>query len=165
MADKTVIGTFKSRDKAEEAVDKVQQQAGIPQDKISVLAKDNGQNKTSQSNADNNQMTNDTVADGTTWGAGLGAGAGLLASAGALAIPGIGPVLAIGPIAATLSGGLSGGIAGGLLDWGIPEDTGRRYENEIKKGGVVCLVQANQNETSKVENVLEECGAQDVEVH
>jgi hypothetical protein len=57
-----------------------------------------------------------------------------------VALPGIGLVLA-GPIASVLAGAGAGGAAGtligGLVGAGIPEKRAKKYESDIKKGGIV----------------------------
>ena len=106
------------------------------------------------------------VSEGTTWGGALGGLTGLLAGAGALAIPGIGPIIAAGPLAATLSGAVAGGVAGGLIDLGIPEDRGRYYEEEVKRGKILAVIESDDdNKLEDAVDVLREYGANDVETH
>lgn len=99
---------------------------------------------------------------GTAWGSALGGVAGLLAGVGALAIPGIGPIVAAGPLAATLSGALAGGIAGGLLDLGIPDAEGRQYEEEVKKGKILAVIESSDAKIDDAATILRQHGAQDV---
>lgn len=159
---KLVLGTFDDRESAERAADQLQQ-AGVDRGDISIVARDDqggGQGRQDQGGAGMNQAS-----DGAWWGAGIGAGAGLLASAGALAIPGIGPLLAAGPIAAALSGAVTGGLAGGLIDWGLPEESGRRYEEAVKQGRILCACRCDEDQVDRVEAVFQETGADHVEVH
>ncbi|HEX6990074.1 MAG TPA: general stress protein [Bacillota bacterium] len=159
---KIVLGTFGDRQSAEHAAERLQQ-AGVDRGDISIVAKDDrrgGQGREGEGGAQMSQAQ-----DGAWWGAGLGAGAGLLASAGALAVPGIGPLLAAGPLAAALSGAVTGGLAGGLIDWGLPEESGRRYEEEVKRGRVLCACRCDEDRVDRVEAALKETGADHVEVH
>ena len=105
------------------------------------------------------------VSEGITWGGALGGIAGLLAGVGALAIPGIGPVVAAGPLAATLGGAVTGGVAGGLLDLGIPENRGRFYEEELKKGKMLAVVQTDTGRIDEAAQILRDNGASSVESH
>ncbi|HEY8450415.1 MAG TPA: hypothetical protein VIL95_08050 [Bacillota bacterium] len=157
---KVVVGTFPSREQAERGAERLQR-AGFSRDAISLVSKgERGAEQRQES------MTNlGEATGGAMWGAGIGAGAGLLASAGALAIPGIGPLIAAGPLAATLSGAAVGGLAGGLADWGIPEERGRFYEEEVRAGRVLCAVEADEGEEDRAEQALREAGAANVEVH
>lgn len=163
---KIVVATFPSRSDAERGISRLQE-GGFSKDEISVVAKDDrGQGGQGlQQNTGNQGMFGDTT-EGVSWGAGIGAGAGLLASAGALAIPGIGPLLAVGPLAAALSGAAVGGLAGGLMDWGIPEERGRFYEEQVRSGQALAAVRVQNDEKAReAERILREAGAQNIEVH
>jgi len=159
---KIVLGTFDDRQSAERAADRLQQ-AGVDRGDISIVTKDErgGQGQDRQDQG----ASMSEASEGAWWGAGIGAGAGLLASAGALAVPGIGPLLAAGPLAAALSGAVTGGLAGGLIDWGLPEESGRRYEQEVKQGRVLCAVRCDEDRVDRVESAFREAGAHHVEVH
>jgi len=152
---KTVLGVFKSKDKAEEACKEIRER-GFRDSEINLVAKgDGGKGDTGRG------MFN----QGTSTGAAVGGAAGLLASAGALAIPGIGPIVAAGPIAATLSGAVTGGVAGGLIDWGIPEERGKYYEGKLKEGNVLAVIKTSDDKASQAEDILKKNGAFDVESH
>lgn len=107
----------------------------------------------------------DDITDGALSGATWGGLAGLALGAGALAVPGVGPLLAAGPIAAALTGAATGGIAGGLIDWGIPEERGRHYENKVREGNVLAIVHVSDKKADNAAQVLREHGARDVEIH
>ncbi len=109
--------------------------------------------------------------EGATAGAGTGAvvgGAlGWLVGIGALAIPGVGPFIAAGPIMAALAGvgvgGTVGGIAGALVGLGIPEYEARRYEGQVKGGGILLSVHTESSDlTKRAKEILERTGAQDI---
>jgi uncharacterized membrane protein len=110
-------------------------------------------------------MGTDNVADGTATGGVIGGLAGLAVGAGALAIPGIGPLIAAGPIAGLLSGAATGGIAGGLIDWGIPQERGKFYEEKVKQGNILVSVRTSANRINDAADTLRRNGARDVEVH
>lgn len=155
---KTVISTFPERNSAERAVSELRGQGF--DNEISIVARDEGR--------ENNQTTalgGDSVTDGTATGGAIGGLAGLALGAGALAIPGIGPLVAAGPIAGMLSGAATGGITGGLVDWGIPENRGKFYEDKIKQGNIMVSVRAGDNNINTAADTLRRHGAQDVEVH
>lgn len=155
----TTIGVFNSHHQAERAVEALHDE-GFTEDEISVIAKD------TRGGDSQNDGGMDSVADGMAWGGGLGALGGLLAGIGALTIPGIGPIVAAGPLAATLSGAVAGGIGGGLLDMGIPEDRGREYEEDVKQGRILCIVETDDEDRSEdAVRILQESGADDVETH
>lgn len=164
----TVIGVFRDISTAEAAV-KALRNKGFRDNEISILAKDS-QKRTGRGNSSDMETGSDfggtdSIADGTTWGGALGGVAGLLAGVGALAIPGIGPIVAAGPLAGVLSGAVTGGVAGGLLDLGIPEERGRQYEENLKQGGILAVIETSEDKVSDASSILRQNGAKDVESH
>ena len=159
----TVIGTFGSREQAEKAV-RALRNKGFTEDEISVVAKRSDKQGDFETAGDDMGGMG-KASDGTAWGSALGGVAGLLAGVGALAIPGIGPIVAAGPLAATLSGAVTGGVAGGLLDVGIPEDRSRYYEEEVKKGRFLAVIDTDSGMVEDAARIMRDNGAADVESH
>lgn len=160
----TTVGVFSSRQEAEQAVETLHEE-GFTEDEISLVARDEGEG---DSGSDGGQMAGggmDDISDGAAWGGGIGAVGGLMAGAGALAIPGIGPILAIGPLASALTGAVAGGIGGGLIDMGIPEERGQQFEEDVKQGRVLCIVESDGNRTNDAARIMREAGADSVETH
>lgn len=164
----TTIGVFESHEQAERAVNKLKQ-TGFSEQEVSLVARGRGgqgkQAGRGDMEAGDEGFAGGDMSDGAMWGGGIGAVGGLLASAGALAIPGIGPIVAAGPLAAALSGAVAGGVAGGLLDMGIPEDRGRQFEQEVKQGRILCVVEADDARVKEAARILREAGARNVETH
>lgn len=75
--------------------------------------------------------------------------AALVAVGTSIAIPGLGIVIA-GPLAAAIAGAgagaATGGIVGALVGWNIPEERVKRYEEGIKKGGILMGVRPRNDE-------------------
>ncbi len=97
----------------------------------------------------------------------LGGALGWLMGVGALAIPGLGPFIAAGPVMAALAGagvgGTVGGIAGALIGMGIPEYEAKRYEGQVKDGGILLSVHSDNSEwTKRGKEILKRTGAQDI---
>lgn len=167
----TIVGVFNNQDQAEKAVNEIRR-AGITDDKISIVAKKDrinredrgGDVEVGETGAEMSYADQDLTTGATTGGV-LGGAAGLLAGAGALAIPGLGPIIAMGPIAAGLSGAATGGLAGSLVDLGIPRSRGEHYEEEVKKGGILAVVEADQSKINDVANYMRKNGARGVETH
>jgi len=161
----TVIGVFRDVTSAENAV-RALRDKGFGDNEISIIAKDDQKGRTgNQGMETGDDFATDSMADGTAWGGALGGVAGLLAGMGALAIPGIGPIVAAGPLAGVLSGAVTGGVAGGLIDLGIPEERGRQYEEDIKQGGVLAVVETSEDKVNDASSILRENGAKSVETH
>jgi len=156
---KSVIGVFNSRSDAEQGVKDLRSQ-GFTTEEINIISKDGG-NQTRQGS----EYVEDDITDGALTGGTLGGIGGLLLGAGALAIPGVGPVLAAGPIAAALSGVVAGGIAGGLIDWGIPAEAGKRYEQHVAQGRILTIIRSDAAKVNQAAQILRQNGAQDVETH
>lgn len=159
----TVIGVFDTRDKCEQAV-RTLRERGFRDNEISVLAR-GAERRGAAGGGRGDFEAGADVGEGVTWGGTLGGLAGLLAGIGALTIPGIGPVVAAGPLAATLGGAVTGGVAGGLLDLGIPEDRGRAFEQDLKAGKMLAVVQTDASRLEEASQVLREKGANRVEAH
>lgn len=156
---KSVIGVFDGRNNAEQAVNSLRAQ-GFTTEEINIVSK----NKNTR-NTQGNESFEDDITDGTLTGGTLGGIGGLLLGAGALAIPGVGPIVAAGPIAAALSGVVAGGIAGGLIDWGIPAEVGRRYEQHVAQGGILTIIRSDATKANQAAQILRQNGAKDVETH
>ena len=157
---KTVLGVFNSVSQAEKAADDLQRK-GISRDEISIVAKE----ASAKRGGDRDRGANQDLSQGVSTGGAIGGAAGLLAGIGALAIPGVGPIIAAGPIAAALTGAVTGGVAGGLVDWGVPEESGRRYEGHVKEGKIVAAIKCADDKVEDCAEVLRSNGAFDVETH
>ncbi len=68
-------------------------------------------------------------------------------------------------MAAGLTGAAAGGLTGSLVDMGIPEDRGNYYEEEVKEGNIVAVIEAKDEMVNEVVDSLENNGARDVESH
>ncbi len=156
-ATKTVIGVFDSDHQAEQAVHELRR-SGFSDNEISVVGPDSGKH-----GQQGQHGGADGVGNGATWGAGIGGTAGLLATAGALAIPGFGPIIALGPLAGTLTAVAGGGIAGALVDFGIPHDQSKHYEQDVKHGKFLAVLKTAQD-AHKAERCLKDQGATDVRI-
>jgi len=159
---KTVLGVFENTSQAERAVDDLQRQ-GFNRKEISIVAKESKVGRGDRSRGD--MEAGQDISGGITTGGAIGGVAGLLAGVGALAIPGLGPIVAAGPIAAALSGAVTGGIAGGLIDWGIPEDVGQRFEQRVREGKILAVVRTDDNKINEAADIFRRHGAGEVETH
>ncbi|MEW5921077.1 MAG: general stress protein [Bacillota bacterium] len=161
---KAVIGVFSHEDRAKEAINDLKSQ-GFGDREISLIAKDKQGEGGERDRGDRFTMERQDLSEGVISGGALGGIAGILAGAGALLIPGVGPIIAAGPLAAFLTGVVGGGIVGGLVDYGIPEERGRYFENRVKQGDILVTIKVEDNEVDKVTSLLKRYGAEDVESH
>jgi hypothetical protein len=159
-----VFGIYPSLTSVEIGVDELKS-AGFRNTDISVLFSE------SAGSRDLAHEKSSKAPEGASTGAGtglvLGGALGWLIGIGALAIPGLGPFIAAGPIMAALAGagvgGTLGGITGGLIGMGIPEYEAKRYEGQVKNGGILLSVHSDTSEwTKRAKEILKRTGAQDI---
>ncbi|MFC4775917.1 general stress protein [Paenibacillus sp. GCM10023252] len=141
---KKIVGVFHSQDEAIRAIESLKRQ-GYTSDEISIVAKN--RDDVNDVSEETGTMAPEGLASGAAAGGVLGGVTGLLAGLGLLAIPGIGPILAAGPIAATLTGAAvgagAGGLVGGLIGLGIPEEEAKQYNDYVKEGRILVLVESD----------------------
>ena len=153
-----VIGAFRNEHDANKAVSQLRA-SDFKTEEINIISK-----KRTEGDR-RSEYYDDDVTDGAFTGSTIGGIGGLILGAGALAIPGIGPIIAAGPIAGALSGALTGGIAGGLIDWGIPSQSSKRYENRVAQGDIVAIIRTTSAKVNEAAKILRQYGAEDVETH
>ena len=159
-----VFGIYKSSGMAERGVDDLLR-SGFANEDISVLLPD--QQSTRDFAHEKNTKAPEGTAVGVTAGGAIGGTLGLLAGIGALAIPGVGPLIAAGPIMGALAGlgvgGAVGGLIGALVGMGLPEYEAKRYEGQIKAGGVLLSVHCDSSDrVTRAKEVLTLTGAEDI---
>lgn len=162
MNDNLVSAVFDDRSEAERAVSQLRQ-AGIDDNKISVIAKSGDDDKPVATDGAGEEVAKDVIGS-----AALGAGAGTLLGIAALAIPGVGPLVAAGAIASSAIpgaaltgaaiGAVTGGIVGMLKDHGVSDDDAIYYENSINQGGVFVSVDATGMDREVAEDILYNSG-------
>jgi len=159
-----VFGIYPSITSVEIGVDELKS-AGFRNTDISVLFPE------SAGTRDFAHEKNTKAPEGATTGAGtgviLGGALGWLVGIGALAMPGVGPFIAAGPVMTALAGagvgGTIGGIAGALIGMGIPEYEAKRYEGQVKDGGILLSVHSDSSDwTKRAKEILKQTGAQDI---
>lgn len=160
----TVIGVMQEISQAEEAVSSLRER-GFGDNEISIIARDDEQNQGYAGGGEDITFADQNLSDGTATGGAIGGVAGLLMGAGALLIPGVGPIIAAGPLAGALTGAVTGGIAGGLVDFGIPEERGRQFEERVKEGDILVAVKTNEKKVDSAASILRRFGAKNVESH
>jgi len=164
MNNVAVYGIFSSRPAVENAVSQLKAE-GFRNSDVSVLfASSDG---TKEFAHQNSTKAPEGMAAGALSGATVGGALGWLAGIGTLAIPGVGPFIAAGPIMAALGGigvgGALGGMTGALIGLGIPEYEAKRFEGQLKSGGILLSVHADDSKwVKKAREILERSGGEDV---
>jgi hypothetical protein len=159
-----VYGMYRGRDHLDRAIEGLKD-LGFKNTDISVLFPE--KDKSKQFALQHNTKAPEGALAGGGTGLVVGGALGWLAGIGALAIPGVGPLLAAGPIVSAIAGAgvgsAIGGIAGALIGLGVPELEAKRYEAEVKKGGILVSVHCSDLRFAEsARKVLERTGAKDV---
>jgi hypothetical protein len=146
---------FRDRDSAENAYGSLTSR-GYTKDDINLLMSDDTRKKHFTDDGRETEIGSKAL-EGAGTGAAIGGAVGATLAAIAaigttLALPGLG-LLVAGPIAAALAGagagGATGGLIGALVGAGIPEERVKRYEEGIKKGGIVMGVTPRSDEDAE----------------
>lgn len=139
-----VTGLFKDKESAENAY-RLASQAGYSDSDINVVMSEETRERYYGKNATLETEVGNKLAEGAAIGGTVGGtigaiAAGVAAIGTALVLPGLGLWVA-GPVAAAVAGAGAGGVAGGfvgaLIGWGIPEDTLKEYEENVKQGDIL----------------------------
>lgn len=168
---KTIVGIFDTYDRAEMSAMQIKER-GLKTDDISIVQKHREVGKDGPTGAmwgntetSGGRGVNDNISDGVMTGGVFGGLAGLVLGAGTIMIPGLGLIAAAGPITGLLSGAVTGSIVGGLVDLGIPESSGRRYESDISTGMVLLSMRTDEDKISQLASILRSNGATSVDTY
>lgn len=163
-----VTGTFRDADAADRAYNDFRSR-GYTDDDIHVMMSDDTRKRyheRSDASIDEGSKALEGAGTGATIGGSIGGVLGAIAGIGAtVALPGLGLAIA-GPIAGALAGagagGAAGSLVGALVGAGIPEDHAKRYEEDIRDGGIVMGVHPRDEDHDYVSSRYSEYGAANV---
>ena len=169
---KRAAGLFYSRDEAEAAVRDLRD-AGYDMDRVSVIARDADKIDGHETTEEIGNKADDGAKTGALTGGALGGITGLLVGLGTLAIPGIGPILLAGAeataIATTLAGAgigaAAGGLIGALIGLGIPEEKAKIYNDRVKGGSFLVIVNGNSAEITRAESIMQRNGVEEFGIY
>jgi hypothetical protein len=143
---------------------------GFPREKISVIAPGTPEAEHVHVVGSGVEHAED-MAIGAVGGGLLGGALGALVGMFVIAIPGIGPLLVAGPLAAAISsagvsmvvgagaGAVGGGVLGALSWAGITHDEAHVYEEFLRRGGTLVMVQATNANRELATEILHRDGA------
>jgi hypothetical protein len=164
---KTTVGLFASRSDAEDAVARLRA-AGIPDDRINLLAPGAERELRRVPTSDTEQPGVGTALGGVV-GAAAGAAGGMQAAVAVSAlVPGIGPVVALGLLAGALIGAGGGAVVGGAVEdslgGGVPKDELFLYQDALRQGRTVLfVVGSDDDQAALVRRILYEAGAESLD--
>lgn len=145
-----VSATFKTRPAAEAALTSLEA-IGVTDKQISLVMSDDTRGKSF--NMEENSKLPEGAATGAAAGGVVGTIVGALSTATALAIPGINVVVAGGIVSALAglgAGATAGGLVGAMVGAGIPEHEAKIYEDEIKNGAILVVVDPKDDDQQNV---------------
>lgn len=147
-----MTGLFPDRDSAEMGYNALTER-GYTKDDVNVAMSEDTR-KTHFAQAGTETELGNKAAEGAGVGGAIGGTLGAIAAAVAavstsLVVPGLGLVIA-GPLAAAIAGAgagaMTGGLVGALVGWNMPEERVKRYEEGIKKGGILVGVRPRNDD-------------------
>lgn len=158
----TVSATFKDRLSAETAFVELEQM-GISENQLSLIMTDDVRG---QYYIEESSKVDEGAAAGAGIGGLIGAIAGTVAAAGLIVVPGLNLIVTgalMSSLAGLGAGALSGGLIGGLIGAGIPENEAKLYEDEVRSGNILLVVDAlTDEEAVEVRRVLADQNGQQV---
>jgi hypothetical protein len=166
---KTVAGIFTSRDAAARAIQRLRG-IGVRDDTINVLAPGLSERQIAASvPTDEGEQPGMGTALGAVAGGATGASIGvpLGAAIATSVIPGIGPIIAAGVLGAALLGAAGAAIGHKLedtLSTGVPRDELFFYEDALRRGRIVLIVEVESDHDAEVVRAaLEGAGAESID--
>ena len=169
----TVVGIFQSNTSAERAVEQLRAQ-GITDNRLTLLRPGTleGQVESRVPASDTESAGMGEALGGAVGGAiGAAGGATLGLAVASLLVPGVGPVLVAGALGAALlgaGGAMAGSQAGHALEDalgdGVPHDELFIYEDALRHGHTVLIVNANDDDVAdRTRTMLAQAGAETVD--
>ncbi|MEH2380677.1 MAG: histidine kinase [Nostoc sp.] len=168
------VGVFSNRRDAEHALHELKK-VGFDMNRVSVITQDG--DKDDIAGAEVRDRVGDKSDEGAKVGAAtggaLGGLTGLLVGLGTLAIPGIGPIMLAGAAATTLAttlagagiGAVAGSLLGALIGLGIPEERARVYDERVRRGHYLVILDGTDTEIVRAEAILHQQGVEEFGIY
>ncbi|MFN6481769.1 MULTISPECIES: histidine kinase [unclassified Nostoc] len=168
------VGVFSNRRNVENALHELKN-SGFDMDRVSVITQDG--EKDDIAGAEVRDRVGDKSDEGAKVGAAtggaLGGLTGLLVGLGTLAIPGIGPIMLAGAAATTLAttlagagiGAVAGSLIGALIGLGIPEERARVYDERVRRGHYLVILDGTDAEILRAETILNRQGVEEFGIY
>jgi hypothetical protein len=164
------VGVFSTRQEAEYALQELRN-AGFPMSNVSVIARDSDR-PDEIADVDVKDYPEPDTGEGAAKGAVLGGVTGgligLIGALSALSVPGLGPILVGGAVASALGDALIGGVVGAatgsvvgaFTHLGIPEEQAKHYNERVKQGEYVVVVEGTDDDLRRAGSILNLRGIQ-----
>ncbi|MBD2415269.1 histidine kinase [Nostoc calcicola FACHB-389] len=171
---KRAVGVFSNRRDVEHALHELKN-AGFDMNRVSVITRDGERDDIAGAEVRDRigDKSDEGAAVGAVSGGALGGLTGLLVGLGTLAIPGIGPIMLAGAAATTLAttlagagiGAVAGSLLGALIGLGIPEERAKVYDERVKRGQYLVILDGTDAEIAKAEAILRHQGIEEFGIY
>jgi hypothetical protein len=171
---KRAVGVFSTRRDVEEALHELKN-AGFGMDRVSVITQDGERDDIAGAEVRDRvgDKSDEGAKVGAATGGALGGLTGLLVGLGTLAIPGIGPIMLAGAAATTLAttlagagiGAAAGGLLGALIGLGVPEERAKVYDDRVKRGHYLVIIDGTDTEIASAEAILNRRGVEEFGIY
>jgi hypothetical protein len=171
---KRAVGVFSSRRDVEHALNELKK-VGFDMNRASVITQDGDRDDIAGAEVSDRvgDKSDEGAKVGAATGGALGGLTGLLVGLGTLAIPGIGPIMLAGAAATTLAttlagagiGAVAGSLLGALIGLGIPEERARVYDERVKRGHYLVILDGTDAEIARAEAILHQGGVEEFGIY
>ncbi|MBN3923044.1 general stress protein [Nostoc sp. NMS4] len=171
---KRAVGVFSHRRDVEHALHELKK-VGFDMNRVSVITEDGDKDDIAGAGVSDRvgDQSDEGAKVGAATGGALGGLAGLLVGLGTLAIPGIGPIMLAGAAATTLAttlagagiGAVAGSLLGALIGLGIPEERARVYDERVRRGHYLVIVDGTDAEVHRAEAILNHQGVEEFGIY
>ena len=168
------VGVFSDRRDVEHALHELKK-VGFDMNRVSVITQDGDRDDISGAEVRDRvgDKSDDGAKVGAATGGALGGLTGLLVGLGTLAIPGLGPIMLAGAAATTLAttlagagiGAVAGSLLGALVGLGIPEERARVYDERVKRGHYLVIIDGTDTEIARAEGILHQGGVEEFGIY
>ncbi|MEH1781634.1 MAG: histidine kinase [Nostoc sp.] len=164
------VGVFSHRRDVENALHELKK-VGFDMNRVSVITQDGDRDDIAGAEVRDRvgDKSDEGAKVGAATGGALGGLTGLLVGLGTLAIPGIGPIMLAGAAATTLAttlagagiGAVAGSLLGALIGLGIPEERARVYDERVRRGHYLVILDGTDAEILRAEAILHQRGVEE----
>jgi hypothetical protein len=171
---KRAVGVFSNRRDVEHALHELKK-VGFDMDRVSVITQDGDRDDIAGAEVSDRvgDQSDEGAKVGAVTGGALGGLTGLLVGLGTLAIPGIGPIMLAGAAATTLAttiagagiGAVAGSLLGALIGLGIPEERARVYDERVRRGHYLVILDGTDAEIARAEAILHQQGVEEFGIY
>ncbi|MDZ8135688.1 MAG: general stress protein [Nostoc sp. DedQUE04] len=171
---KRAVGVFSHRRDVEHALHELKK-VGFDMNRVSVITQDGDRDDIAGADVSDRvgDQSDEGAKVGAATGGALGGLTGLLVGLGTLAIPGIGPIMLAGAAATTLAttlagvgiGAVAGSLLGALIGLGIPEERARVYDERVRRGHYLVIIDGTDSEILRAESILNHQGVEEFGIY